>query len=95
MSKFSVKRKQALDACNKIINGIEDETISVSSALLLCKKVARLMNDLDGLEWLNYEHGGYPNDDGIPHDAWRIGAKHGRSYRIKDKDSTQEYLFTE
>ena len=52
MSDYNTKRLQALDACKKIINGIEDNTITTSSALLLCKKVARFVNDLEGQEWL-------------------------------------------
>ena len=64
MSNSSTKREQALEACDKVINGIEDGTISVSSSLLLCKKIARLVNDLEGMEWLDYEYGGYPNKKG-------------------------------
>lgn len=97
MSCFSSKREQALEACDKVINGIEDGTISVSSSLLLCKKIARLVNDLEGQEWLGYEYGGYPSEKGrIPQDAWKIGAKHRRTYREKDKDGkSSEYMFTE
>ena len=96
MSSFSSKREQVLKACDKVINGIEDGTISVSSSLLLCKKIARLVNDLEGQEWLDYEYGGYPCDNGIPAYAWKIGAMHGRKYREKDKDGkSSEYMFTE
>lgn len=96
MSDFSTKREQALDACNKVIDGIEDGTISFSSSLLLCKKVARLVNDIDGQEWLNYEYGGYPNNGGIPKDAWDIGVAHGRMYYAKDENgNNKEYMFTD
>ena len=44
MSDFTTKRLQALEACDKVISGIEDETITVSSALLQCMKIARLEN---------------------------------------------------
>ena len=96
MSNAATKREQALEACEKAINGIEEGKISVSSALLLCKKIARLVNDFDGMEWLNYEYSGYPNNDGIPLHAWKIGVKHGRMYRNKDKDGRiNEYMFVE
>ena len=96
MSNFLTKREQALEACDKVINGIEDGSISVSSSLLLCKKIARLVNDIEGQEWLNYEYGGYPDDNGIPSYAWNIGSKHGRKYRANDKEGkSQEYMFTE
>lgn len=96
MSEMSSKREQALIACEKVINGIEDGTISVSSSLLLCKKIARLVNDIESQEWLDYEYGGYPNSNGIPPHAWQIGTTHGRKYKAKNKDGKlQEYMFTE
>ena len=58
MGDFATKRLQAIAACEKIINGIEDGEITISSALLQCMKVARLVNDVDAIEWLNYELGG-------------------------------------
>lgn len=90
------KREQALEACNKVIYGIEDETLSVSSALLLCKRIARLVNDLEGQEWLNFEHGGYSSENGIPTYAWNIGVRHGRNYWGFSPDGKRgEYMFTE
>lgn len=98
MSDYSTKRTQALEACDKVINGIEDGTISVSSSLLLCKRIARLVNDQEGQEWLDYEFGGYPNDgdDITSRVVWSIGAKHGRTYKEKDNNGkSQEYMFSE
>lgn len=92
------KKAQAVEACEKVINGVEDGTISVSSALLLCKKIARLVNDEEGQEWLGYEYGGYPRDkDGfIVHRTWQIASKHGRSYQSQNKDGKKkEVIFIE
>lgn len=71
LNAIATKRDQALEACDKVILGIEDGTISISSALLLCKRIARLVNDLEGQEWLGYEYGGYPRgkDGYILHEA--------------------------
>ena len=87
MSSMAVKKVQALEACEKVINGIEDGELSISSALLLCKKIARLVNDQEGLQWLNYENSGYPrsSDGKILHEAWQIAANHGRAYQKKIK----------
>ena len=95
MSDFATRRLQALDACNKVINGIEDETITVSSALLQCKKIARLVNDIDGQEWLSYEYGGYPRaDDGhVTKSAWEIAVCHGRGF-ISGEDKEQHIFLT-
>lgn len=95
MSDFATKRLQALEACDKVINGIEDGTITVSSALLQCMKIARLVNDVDGQEWLRYEYGGYPKtDDGfVTSSAWDVAVAHGRSF-ISDEDKRQ-HIFLE
>lgn len=95
MGDFSTRRSQALEACEKVINGIEDGVISTSSALLLCKKIARLVNDSEGQEWLSYEYGGYPRtDDGyLTTAAWDIAVQHGRSY--VDKKDKKTYVFTD
>lgn len=87
MSDFATKRLQALDACDKVINGIEDGTVSVSSALLQCMKIARLVNDTDGQEWLSYEYGGYPKtDEGLVTNlGWDIAIRYGRSF-ISNED---------
>lgn len=95
MNNFSTKKDQALEACNKVIDGIENGTIPVSASLLLCKRIARLVNDIDGQEWLNYEYGGYPNNNGIPPHAWKVGVSHGRLYRTKKEGNTVECLFTQ
>ena len=95
MSNFTTKRMQALDTCDKVINGIEDETITISSALLQCMKIARLVNDAEAIEWLSYELGGYPlNAEGyLIENAWNTAVKHGRSYVNRADGKT--YVFTE
>ena len=98
MSGLSERRKQALDACDKVINGIEDNSISVSSALLLCKKIARLVNDEKGGLWLEYEYGGYPRgkDGHILYEAWDIASGHGRSYQSQDTNGKRiDVIFVE
>ena len=54
------KTESAQLACEKVLNGIEDDTITTTSALLQCLKIARLLNDVDAIIWLQYEYGGYP-----------------------------------
>lgn len=79
------KIEKAIEACENVLDGIECEKISVSSALLQCLRIARLSNDVDAIIWLRYESGGYPRTSGgyIEKDAWNIGWAHGRGY-IKD-----------
>jgi len=76
------KSEKALEACEKVLDGIEDNTITTSAALLLCLKIARLTNDVNAIEWLQYEYGGYPrNEKGyIISTAWQIAYDNGRGY---------------
>lgn len=77
------KSEKSLEACEKVLNGIEDDTLTTSAALLLCLKVARLTNDIKAIEWLQYEYGGYPKTaDGkfIQSDAFAIAYTNGRGY---------------
>lgn len=71
------KIEKALEACEKVIDGIEDSTITTESALLLCTKIARLTNDEENLIWLQYEYGGYPENIGDigNEDVWDIAYK--------------------
>ena len=94
MGDYATKQLQALNACEKVINGIEDGQITTSSALLLCKKIARLVNDVEGQEWLSYEYGGYPTtkDGYITDESWRLAVRHGRSFYNKEKELR---IFTE
>lgn len=87
------KIEKALEACEKVIDGIEDSTITTESALLQCSKIARLTNDEENLIWLQYEYGGYlQNNDGrVISDAWNIAYKKGRGYQKDGK----LYIFTE
>lgn len=87
------KVRKALEACDKVLNGLEDETISISSGLKLCLKIARLTNDEINLKWLMYESGGYPitKDGFIEHGAFKIASKHGRLFLKEGK----EHIFVE
>ena len=88
------KTESAQLACEKVLNGIEDDTITTTSALLQCLKIARLLNDVDAIIWLQYEYGGYPKEaDGvhIPSAAFDIGYKNGRGFI----DKTGKCIFTE
>lgn len=89
MTKF----EQALETCEKILTGIELGTLATSSMLMMCLRVARLTNDTDAIEWLQYENSGYPRDeDGrVISEAWNTAYNRGRGSYNKDK---QRVIFT-
>ena len=90
------KIEKALEACEKVIDGIEDSTITTESALLQCSKIARLTNDEENLIWLQYEYGGYPqnNDGRVISDAWNIAYKKGKLYIFTELASELEEKIT-
>jgi len=87
------KFEQALETCEKILTGIELGTLTTSSMLMMCLRVARLTNDTDAIEWLQYENSGYPRDeDGrVISEAWNTAYNRGRGSYNKDK---QRVIFT-
>ena len=88
------KKEKVLEACEKVLDGIEENSISVSSALLQCLKISRLLNDYDSIIWLQYEYGGYPrieNGGYVQSDAWKIAYKNGRGYI----ENGNKLIFTE
>ncbi len=88
------KTEEALETCKKILDGIELGTLSISSAALLCLRIARLLNDINSIYWLQCETGGYPrtNDGHIINKAWELAYIHGRGSYNKDK---QKVIFSE
>lgn len=77
---------------NYVFNDLNERIVGsvgkLSSALLLCKKIARLVNDTEGQEWLSYEYGGYPTtkEGYITDRSWKLAIRHGRSFYSKDKE---------
>lgn len=88
------KTEEALDACKKILDGIELGTLAISAAALLCLRIARLLNDTNSIYWLQCETGGYPREANghIIHKAWEAAYTHGRGGYNKDK---QQVVFSD
>ena len=74
---------RAFQACELLLEEMELEKISVSSALMRCLRIARLLHDTEAMVWLRYEYGGYPrNADGTISPKVRdIARSHGRVYQ--------------
>lgn len=88
------KTEEALEACKKILDGIELGTLAISAAALLCLRIARLLNDTNSIYWLQCETGGYPREANghIIHKAWEAAYTHGRGSYNKDK---QQVVFSD
>ena len=89
------KLQKALELTEEILEKIELGEESLESIALKCLRVARLINDNEGMTWLQYEIKGYKRDDNgfIDSEAYKIAKLHGRSY-INNKDK-KEHIFVE
>lgn len=89
------KLQKALELSENILEDIELEKEKLPSILLKCLRLARLIDDTESMEWLQYEVGGYKrsNNGKIENNAFEIAKKHGRSYI--DTDNKEEYIFVE
>ena len=87
MNEMNTKIEEALKVSEDILNSFEDYTQKVSSVLLKCLKLARLMEDEEAIEWLSCELHGYKSSkDGIPSDLFELGASHGRENNKTDEE---------
>ena len=87
------KLEEALNLSEEILNQLEDANVKTSVIALKCLRLARLMDDYESVDWLVCEMEGYKSTkDGIPHDLFELGAKHGREQK-NNKGSI--ILFTE
>ena len=94
-NKMNTKIEEALKVSEDILNSFEDCTQKVSSILLKCLKLARLIEDENAIEWLSCEIHGYKSTkDGIPSDLFELGAMHGRENNKVEAENNRT-IFTE
>src|SRR3989338_6199587 len=72
--------KEALELAREILRNIELQEYPLSSIVLRCRRLARLVNDEEAYEWFGFEVGGYPiGEDGlVTAKAFAIGRTRGR-----------------
>ena len=86
------KIEEALDLSEEILNQLEDASIKTSVIALKCLRLARLMDDYEAVDWLVCEMEGYKSSkDGIPHDLFELGVKHGREQK-SDKGNRRIFI---
>lgn len=87
------KLEEALNLSEEILNQLEDANVKTSVIALKCLRLARLMDDYESVDWLVCEMEGYKSTkDGIPHDLFELGTKHGREQK---NNKGSRILFTE
>lgn len=86
--------KESLDISNEILNDIEHSKIAFEKILFKCKKLARLQNDFDALNWFSAELSGYGDNveiQGVTRkDLERYAIQSGRYEVIERPDTKQK-----
>ena len=79
--------KEALELAREILRNIELQEYPLSSIVLRCRRLARLVNDEEAYEWFGFEVGGYPiGEDGlVTAKAFAIGRTRGRDVGSSEK----------
>ena len=86
--------KESLDVSNEILNDIEESKIVFEKILFKCKKLARLQDDFDALNWFSAELSGYGDNveiQGVTRkDLERYALRSGRYEVIRHPDTNQK-----
>jgi hypothetical protein len=86
--------EEALELSEDILKNIELNEIPIQNAIQKTLRLARLISDMDAVEWIREELKGFTTiPNGIPKDAWKAAKKSNRIY-IDSKDG-KEYAYTE
>lgn len=86
------KNQESLDLSSEILRNIELAEIPLSNIITKTIRLARLIGDLETVNWLRLEISGYCIDSisGVPPIEWEYGAKSKRHYLQKDKDGKEQ-----
>lgn len=77
---------EALELSEEILRNFELNEIPTQNIVLKCLRLARLTNDIEGIEWLRHEaHGFDRNSEGrLTEEAWKSIEKSGRYFYVDD-----------
>ncbi|WP_079409222.1 hypothetical protein [Paenibacillus ferrarius] len=83
------RNDEALLLSDEILRNFELSELPSQNILLKCLRLARLLNDFEGVEWLRQEVNGFDSDSEglLTPAAWAATEKSGRRYFIDDPDS--------
>lgn len=89
---------EALILSSEILKNIELSEISLTNIALKASRLARILNDFDYQQIMEYEAGGYPSTAyGVAKEIWELGILAGRTYEIHvpNSNDTKQYMYTE
>ncbi|MEA5670213.1 hypothetical protein VA602_02545 [Pseudomonas sp. MH2] len=79
------KMAEMMDLAKSILDDVEMCTASLTQVALRTSRLARLTARLEDQQIFLYEASGYPSSpNGVPSNVWKLLAKSGRIYKVKD-----------
>lgn len=89
------REQKAYELSDEILENMELENEKLSSILLKIMRLARLINDVQSMEWIENEIGGYKNiaKNTLSSKDYSIAKNHGRSFI--NKEDGKEYVFSD
>ena len=86
--------KEALGLAADILRNIELNELPLANIALKASRLARLLNEWDVQNIMEFEAGGYPTSfNSVPPDVWRLAVMASRTYKIKDEKTGEEREF--
>lgn len=83
----SARIAECTELASEILKNFELSELPVSTIILKCLRLCRLLGDEDGVLLFTFESSGYPSTPkGMTADAWRISKIAGRRYVKKEKN---------
>ena len=92
----ALEEAEALSA--EILQDIELSEGQLSVVVLKALRLARILNDFDMYQILEWESGGYPSGEfGVSQEAWKVGKAAGRVYykNGSDSEARKEVMYME
>lgn len=87
---------EALALAEEAIKNLELSEISLTNIALKASRVARLTNDAQYQQIMQYEAGGYPyNPSGVPPEIWTQAQISGRTFPLQILKDTKYYAYLE
>lgn len=93
------RNEESLNLSEEILRNFELNEIPTQQIILKCLRLARILNDIEGVEWLKQEsHGFEKNQEGkLTSKAWEAAARSGRCFfkQNEEFEELSEFAFTE
>ena len=83
------KNRETLELSEEVLRNFELSELPTHNIVLKCLRLARIINDIDAVDWLKQEANGFEEDQEgyLTSAAWKATERSGRRYYIDDPKS--------